>query len=69
MKGFIILLLLAVTVTTSCKKKEAGICYCSYVSGDKKEFDLKALSTNAARDSCAVLDRNANGFGGDCEIK
>lgn len=54
---------------TSCNKKEAGVCYCSYVSGDKKEFDLKSLNDDAARDSCGILNRNANAFGGECEIR
>lgn len=70
MRKLVVLVLFAVASgTVACKKKEAGVCYCKYVSGDKKEFDLKSLSRSAAIDSCAVLDKNANGFGGECDLK
>ncbi len=71
MRNLVTLVLTCVTLSaaTSCKKKEAGICYCKYVSGDEKQFDLKALNDDAARDSCNILNRNANAFGGDCDIK
>jgi len=73
MKNFrLILAVLAVgciCVGTSCRKKEKGNCYCSYVSGDRTHYNLKALSRSEQVDSCAVLDRNADGFGGSCKLK
>lgn len=65
----IILLLLSATIFQSCKKREAGVCYCDYVSGDKKEFNLKDLKRSEQIDSCFILDGNANGFGGSCELE
>jgi hypothetical protein len=56
-------------IASGCKKKEKGVCYCSYVSGDKKEFNLNALSRSQQIDSCYVLDGYAEGFGGECELK
>lgn len=56
-------------VLVGCSKKETGICYCSYVSGDKKEFDLRGIARTQAQDSCNKIDRNANAFGGECELK
>jgi hypothetical protein len=53
----------------SCKKKESGICYCKYLSGDKKEYDLRSLSRSQQIDSCYVLDGLAEGFAGDCSLK
>lgn len=54
---------------TGCKKKESGVCYCKYVSGDKKEFNLTSLDRSRAQDSCSKIDRNANAFGGECDLK
>ncbi len=55
---------------TSCKKKESGICYCKYVNGDKKEFDMRSLDRSKALDSCNnITNKNANAFGGECELK
>lgn len=54
---------------TACKKKESGICYCSYLSGDKREFDLKMLTRSQQIDSCYVLDGLAEAFAGDCDLK
>lgn len=53
----------------SCKKKESGICYCHYLSGDKKEYDLKSLTRSQQIDSCYVLDGLAENFAGDCDLK
>lgn len=53
----------------SCKKKEVGVCYCKYLSGDKKEFNLMDLTRNQQIDSCNQLDHNANAFAGDCKLK
>lgn len=71
MKGLIIILIFFATVPViiGCSKKETGVCYCKYVSGDKKEFDLRSLDRSKAQDSCNVLDRNANAFGGECDLK
>ena len=53
----------------SCKKKESGVCYCHYFSGDKKEYDLTSLTRSQQTDSCYVLDGLAEAFAGDCELK
>lgn len=53
--------------TTACRKK--GNCYCKYASGDKKHFNLSSLPRNQQVDSCAVIDRNAEGYGGSCNLK
>ncbi len=52
---------------TSCRKK--GNCYCKYVSGDKKHYNLTSLSRSEQKDSCSVLDGNAEHYGGSCELK
>lgn len=68
--NFSVVALFAISVsTTGCKKKESGVCYCKYVSGDKKEFNLTSLDRNRAQDSCSKIDRNANAFGGECDLK
>jgi hypothetical protein len=61
--------LLFIFSATACRKKEKGNCYCKYVSGDRKHFDLKSLPRDQQADSCAVLDRNAEAFGGSCDLK
>lgn len=53
----------------SCKKKESGICYCHYLSGDKREYDLRSLTRSQQIDSCYVLDGLAENFAGDCDLK
>lgn len=53
----------------SCKKKEPGVCYCHYLSGDKKEYDLSDLRRSEQIDSCYVLDSYAEAFAGDCDLK
>jgi hypothetical protein len=62
-------ILLFSTIAYSCNKKESGVCYCKYLSGDKKEYNLKSLTRSQQIDSCYVLDGLANGFAGDCELK
>lgn len=59
----------AAILFSACKKKESGVCYCSYLSGDKKEFNLSGLSRSQQIDSCYVLDGNAEAFAGDCKLK
>ncbi|HTN16032.1 MAG TPA: hypothetical protein VL092_00010 [Chitinophagaceae bacterium] len=54
---------------TACKKKESGVCYCKYLSGDKKEYNLTALPRSKQIDSCYVLDGYAEAFAGDCDLK
>lgn len=56
-------------VMPSCKKKEVGVCYCKYLSGDKKEFNLMHLTRNQQIDTCNQLNRNASAFAGDCKLK
>lgn len=72
MKQFVLklsALLFIMASAIACKKKESGVCYCSYFSGDKKEFDLSDLSRSKQIDSCYVLDGYAEAFAGDCELK
>ncbi|MES2679522.1 MAG: hypothetical protein V4635_06535 [Bacteroidota bacterium] len=54
---------------TACRKKDKGKCYCKYVSGDKKDFNLNSLPRNEQVDSCAVIDQNAESFGGSCKLE
>lgn len=53
----------------SCKKKEVGVCYCKYLSGDKREFNLMHLTRNQQIDTCNQLNKNAAAFAGDCKLK
>ncbi len=72
MKRLIIATLAALAILftySACKKKEKGICYCSYLSGDKKEFDLRAYSRSTQIDSCHIHDQNASHFAGSCNLK
>lgn len=62
-------LLFTFAAVFSCKKKETGICYCKYFSGDKKEFDLRHLPRSQQIDSCYVYNQNASHFAGECELK
>jgi hypothetical protein len=65
-----LIIILSISLSTAaCRKKEKGNCYCKYVSGDKKHFDLKSLPRDQQEDSCAVIDRNAEAFGGGCDLK
>ncbi|MES2513779.1 MAG: hypothetical protein V4580_06515 [Bacteroidota bacterium] len=61
--------ILCVSLCTTACRKEKGVCYCKYASGDKRHFDLKSLPRNEAVDSCAVISGNAQGFGGSCKLK
>ena len=56
-------------VAMSCRKKDKGNCYCSYLSGDKTHYDLTSLTRSQQEDSCYVLDQNASHFAGDCKLK
>ncbi|RYE26444.1 MAG: hypothetical protein EOP51_00375 [Sphingobacteriales bacterium] len=66
--GAAIIALTTLTIT-GCSKKEDGVCYCKYLSGDKKEYNLKNLDDRKAQDSCNVLDGYAEAFAGDCSLK
>ncbi len=71
MKTLMIIAIAACSVlsATSCKKKKTGVCYCSYLSGDKKEYNLQDLPRDVAQDSCNKLDGYATAFAGDCDLK
>jgi len=71
MKKSILLLLLAgiVIFCSDCSKKKEGICYCKYLSGDKREFDMRTLPRAEALDSCNILNGNAKAFAGSCKLK
>lgn len=69
MKNYIIALVGFSVCFVACKKKESGVCYCHYLSGDKKEFNLSMLSRSQQIDSCYVLDGYAEAFAGDCDLK
>lgn len=71
MKQLLIIMILctSVAVLPGCKKKKSGVCYCKYLSGDKKEYDLTGLDRSVARDSCGKLDGYAGAFAGDCDLK
>ncbi|MBL7718420.1 MAG: hypothetical protein JNL72_06270 [Flavipsychrobacter sp.] len=60
---------IALALSPACKKKERGVCYCSYLSGDKKEYNLSSLSRSQQTDSCYVLDGYAENFAGSCKLK
>ena len=66
--GAAALMLVAIATTTSCNKKN-GHCYCKYVKGDKKDFDLSQYSRSMQQDSCNIFDKNASYFGGSCKLK
>ena len=67
---FLCLAIILFSITLySCKKKESGVCYCHYLSGDKKEYNLTSLPRSQQIDSCYVLDGLAEGFAGDCDLK
>lgn len=63
------LLLMAAAPLSSCSKKTRGVCYCTYLSGDKKEFDLRYLDRQAQQDTCAQISQNASHFAGSCKLK
>lgn len=66
---FIGILAMGFATLNSCKKKEPGICYCHYLSGDKTEYNLQSLTRSQQIDSCYVLDSHAEAFAGDCDLK
>ena len=65
----LVVLLAGCLCTTQACKKKRGICYCSYYSGDKTEYDLRDLSRSEQKDSCAVLNTLAANFVGHCKLK
>lgn len=65
----IVALLFCTAALFSCKKKESGVCYCHYFSGDKTEYNLTAYPRSQQTDSCYELDRLAEAFAGDCDLK
>ncbi|MCC6186093.1 MAG: hypothetical protein IT256_02960 [Chitinophagaceae bacterium] len=72
MKHYISLISTAIILATllpSCRKKTDGVCYCHYLSGDKKEYNLSSFTRSQQQDSCYVLDQLALNFAGDCDLK
>lgn len=65
----VLVVLSGALLSAACKKKESGVCYCKYLSGDKKEFNLTGLPRSQQIDSCYVLDGYAEAFAGDCDLK
>lgn len=53
----------------SCSKKESGICYCSFYSGDRTHYDLRDLPKQQQIDSCNHLSELASNFAGSCKLK
>lgn len=68
-KSLIVLAGITALLFSSCSKKESGFCYCKYVSGDKKEFNLNYLPENQRQDTCDLFSSNASHFGGSCKLK
>lgn len=62
-------LLTGAACLSSCSKKTEGVCYCTYLSGDKKEFDLRYLDRQGQKDTCAQISQNASHFAGSCKLK
>ena len=54
---------------SSCQKKKSGFCYCTYLSGDKKDFNLNHLDRQQQQDTCAQISQNASHFAGSCKLK
>lgn len=69
MRRMIIIAVIAIMGMAACKKDKKGICRCSYLSGDKKEYDLSSLPEDRQRDSCNILDGYAEAFAGSCKLK
>lgn len=65
----LVAILIGCIVITSCKKKQTGVCYCKYLSGDKKEYNLQGLDRAKQQDSCNTLNGYASAFAGDCKLK
>ena len=54
--------------SASCKNKESGVCYCTYLTGDSKDYNLSKLPGEQQQDSCNVLNRYASAFAGGCKL-
>lgn len=65
----ILYIFIAAILFSSCKKQVSGVCYCHYLSGDKTEYNLTSFARSQQIDSCFVLDKNAEAFAGDCDLK
>lgn len=66
------LALVAVFTLGSCdsnENREEGICYCEFFSGDKSQYDLRALPRAEQTVQCRQHDTNAGAFGGECELE
>ena len=59
----------AIMIMSSCTKRTSGVCYCSYLSGDKTQYDLTDLTRSQQIDSCYVLSQHASAFAGSCELE
>lgn len=70
-KSIIAILLLSGTISilSSCSKKESGVCYCSYLSGDRTHYDLRGMDRQKQIDSCNHLSDLASNFAGSCTLK
>ena len=64
-----ILLLAGLPAMSSCSKKESGVCYCSYLSGDRTHYDLRGMDRQQQIDSCNRLSDLASNFAGSCKLK
>ncbi len=69
MKLLALIFIVFLVSTAACKKQDSGVCRCSYLSGDKKDYNLSSLSRDRQKDSCNVLDGYAEAFAGDCKLK
>ncbi|WP_124635055.1 hypothetical protein [Taibaiella sp. KBW10] len=69
MKNVVLILIVLTGILSSCSKKESGVCYCSYFSGDRTHYDLKGLDKQKQIDSCNRLSELASGFAGSCKLK
>lgn len=65
----ILMLLGFVFIMSSCRKKERGVCYCTFYSGDRTHYDLKDLPLQQQIDSCRQLSAQASHFAGSCKLK
>lgn len=65
----ILLLCGTICLLSSCSKKESGVCYCSYLSGDRTHYDLRGMDRQEQIDSCNRLSDLASNFAGSCKLK
>ena len=56
-------------LNSSSNNRASGVCYCDYVNGEKKQFDLNHLSRAEQIDTCNLYSKNAGFFGGKCELQ